>query len=50
MIGVALALIGIGVVLTFVIPWVGIPVGVAGLVLAIVYLAGFARRAAERKT
>ena len=47
MIGIALALIVIGVVLLFLIPWVGVPVGIVGLVLAILYLAGVGRRAAE---
>jgi uncharacterized membrane protein YccF (DUF307 family) len=46
MIGVALALIVIGVVFLFIIPWVGIPVGIVGLVLALLYLIGFGRRAA----
>jgi len=47
MIGVGIALIVVGVVLLFVIPWVGIPVGVVGLVLAVLYFAGFGRRAAR---
>jgi hypothetical protein len=47
MIGIALALIVIGVVLLFLIPWVGVPVGIVGLVLALLYLAGVGRRAAE---
>jgi Flp pilus assembly protein TadB len=47
MIGVGVALIIIGIIFLFVIPWVGIPVGVIGLVLAIAYFAGFGRRAAR---
>jgi hypothetical protein len=47
MIGVALALIAIGIVFLFVFPWVGIPVGLVGLILFVAYLAGFGRRAAE---
>jgi hypothetical protein len=47
MIGVALALIVVGVVLLFLIPWVGIPVGAVGVLLAVLYLVGFGRRAAE---
>ena len=47
MIGVALALIAIGIVMLFVLPWVGIPVGLVGLALFVAYLAGFGRRAAE---
>ena len=47
MIGVALALIVVGVVLLFIIPWVGIAAGIVGLILAILYVAGIGRRAAE---
>jgi hypothetical protein len=47
MIGLALAIIVIGIVFGFVIPWVGIVVGLVGLVLFIVFVAGFGRRAAE---
>ena len=49
MIGVALALIAIGIVMLFILPWVGIPVGIVGLVLFVAYLAGFGRRAAQGK-
>jgi hypothetical protein len=49
MIGVALALIAIGIVMLFLLPWVGIPVGIVGLILFVAYLAGFGRRAAEGK-
>jgi hypothetical protein len=48
MIGVAIAFIVVGVVFLFLIPWVGIPVGLVGLVLAILWVAGFGKRAAER--
>jgi hypothetical protein len=48
-IGVALAMIVVGVIFLFVIPWVGIPVGAVGLVLLLVYLAGMARRPVERR-
>jgi hypothetical protein len=47
MIGVAIALIVIGIVFGFVIPWVGIVVGVVGLLLFIAVVAGFGRRAAD---
>jgi uncharacterized membrane protein YccF (DUF307 family) len=47
MIGVALALIVIGVGLFFFVPFVGIPVGAVGLLLAVLYLVGFGRRAGE---
>ena len=48
MIGVALAAIVVGIIMTFFLPWVGIPIGVVGLILLIVYLAGWGRRAAEQ--
>jgi hypothetical protein len=47
MIGLALALIIVAIVFGFVIPWVGIVVGVVGLILLIAFLVGFGRRAAE---
>ena len=47
MIGVAIALVVIGIVFGFVIPWVGIVVGLVGLVLFIAFAAGFGRRAAD---
>ena len=47
MIGVALALIAIGIGMLFVVPWVGIPVGLVGLALFVAHLAGFVPRAAE---
>jgi hypothetical protein len=50
MIGVALAIIVIGVILLFIIPWVGIAAGIVGVILAILYVAGIGRRAAEPRT
>ena len=50
MIAVAVAFIVIGIVFLFVVPWVGIPVGIVGLVLAALWVAGFGRRAAARET
>jgi hypothetical protein len=50
MIGVALGLIVVGVILLFIIPWVGIAAGVVGVVLALLYAAGVGRRAAEPGT
>jgi hypothetical protein len=47
-IGVGIAFILIGVVFLFIVPWVGIPVGLVGLVLAILWVAGFGRRAIGR--
>jgi len=45
MIGVGIALIVLGVVFLFLVPWVGIPVGIVGLVLTLLWLAGFGRQA-----
>ena len=48
MLGVGIALLVIGVVFLFVIPWVGIPTGILGLILLIVYAVGAVRRPVER--
>ncbi len=50
MIGVGIAFIVLGVIFLFVIPWVGIAAGIVGLLLAILWVAGFGRRAAEGDT
>jgi len=47
MIGVGIALIVVGIIFLFIVPWVGIPVGIVGLILAVLYFAGFGRRAAQ---
>jgi hypothetical protein len=47
MIGLALALIVVGIVFLFVIPWVGIPLGIVGLLLFAGYLVGFGRRTTQ---
>jgi hypothetical protein len=47
MIGVALALIVIGIIFGFVIPFVGVVIGLVGLVLLVAFLFGFGRRAAR---
>ena len=44
MIGVGIALVMVGIVFLFIVPWVGIPVGIVGLALAILWVAGFGRR------
>jgi hypothetical protein len=44
-IGIALALVVLGVIFLFVVPWVGIAVGIVGLILAGLFVAGFGRRA-----
>ena len=48
MIGVAIAFIVVGVIFLFLVQWVGIVAGIVGLVLAILWVAGFGRGAAER--
>jgi hypothetical protein len=45
MIGVGIAFIVVGLVFLFIVPWVGIAAGIVGLVLAILWVAGFGRRA-----
>jgi hypothetical protein len=47
MIGFAIALVVIGIVFGFVIPWVGIVVGIVGFALFVALVAGFGRRAAQ---
>ena len=47
MIGLAIALVVIGLIFGFVIPWVGIVVGIIGVLLFIAFAAGFGRRAAS---
>jgi hypothetical protein len=42
MIGLGIAFVVIGIVLLFILPWVGIPVGIVGLVLAVLGFAGLA--------
>jgi hypothetical protein len=42
-IGVGIALIVLGVVFLFVIPWVGIVAGLVGLALAFLWIVGFGR-------
>jgi hypothetical protein len=44
-IGAALALVVLGIILLFMFPWAGLVVGVAGMVLVILFLLGFGRRA-----
>jgi hypothetical protein len=49
MIGVGLALVVLGLILLFIIPWVGIPVGIIGVILAVLWLAGIGRGLATRR-
>ena len=44
MIGVGVAFVIVGIGLLFLIPWAGIPVAIVGLVLSLLWLAGFGRR------
>jgi hypothetical protein len=44
-IGVGIALIVLGIVFLFVIPWVGIGAGLIGLMLAFLWIVGVGRRA-----
>lgn len=48
MLGAALAMVVIGIIFLFVIPWAGIVVGAVGLILLVLYLVGAARRPASR--
>jgi len=47
-IGVGIAFIVVGIIFLFVVPWVGIAAGFVGLLLEILWEAGFGRRALER--
>jgi predicted anti-sigma-YlaC factor YlaD len=47
-IGVAIAFIVAGVIFLFLVQWIGIVAGIVGLVLAILWVAGFGRGAPER--
>jgi Flp pilus assembly protein TadB len=50
MLAVALAAIVVGIVFLFIIPWVGVPVGVLGVILLAVYLFGAGRRATQPRS
>ncbi len=50
MIGLGIALIVIGIATFFFMPWVGVPIGIVGIVLAVLFFAGFGRRAARDTT
>jgi hypothetical protein len=43
-IGVGVALVILGIVLVFLVPWAGIPVAIVGLALCLLWFAGFGRR------
>jgi hypothetical protein len=42
-IGLGIAFVVIGIILLFFLPWVGIPIGIVGLVLVILWLGGLVR-------
>jgi hypothetical protein len=46
-IAVGLAFIVAGIIFLFFMPWIGIPVGLVGLVVAILWVAGFGSPAVE---
>jgi hypothetical protein len=50
MIAAALALILIGVIFLFIVPWVGIAAGAVGVVLFALFLVGLGRRPAQGPT
>jgi len=50
MLAVALAAIVVGIIFLFIIPWVGVPVGVIGAILLGVYLFGAGRRATQPRS
>jgi hypothetical protein len=45
MIGAAVGLVILGVILLFLFPWAGVVVGAVGVVLIVLFLVGFGRRA-----
>jgi hypothetical protein len=49
MIGVGVALVVVGLIFLFIIPWVGIPVGIVGVIIALLWFAGFLRSAARNE-
>ena len=49
MLGVALAAVVVGLILLFVIPWVGFVIGALGLILLLVYVIGAVRRPMTRE-
>jgi membrane protein implicated in regulation of membrane protease activity len=50
MIGLGIALLVIGVVTLFFMPWVGIPAAIVGLILVVLFFLGFGKRAARDTT
>jgi hypothetical protein len=50
MIGLGIALLLVGVVTLFFMPWVGVPAAIVGIVLIGLFIAGFGKRAARDTT
>jgi hypothetical protein len=50
MVFAAIGLIVLGLLLLFIVPWVGIIAGIVGLILVVLYLVGVGRRVAETET
>src|SRR5262249_10527257 len=48
-IGVSIRFIVVGIVFLLLIPWVGIAAGIVGLMLALLWVAGFGRHSVERE-
>jgi hypothetical protein len=47
-IGVGIAFIVLGIIFLFIVPFVGIAAGIVGLLLTVLWVAGFGRRAVSR--
>ena len=47
MLAVALAAVVVGIVFLFILPWVGIPVGIVGLALLAIWLFALVRKSPE---
>ena len=46
----AIRLIVLGLLLLFLVPWVGIPLGIIGLILVVLYLVGVGKTVAESES
>jgi hypothetical protein len=49
-IALAFVFVVIGIVFLFALPWVGVPIALVGLALAVLWMAGFARQAIRGRT
>ena len=47
MLGLAIALLVVGVIFFFVMPWIGLPLGIVGLVLLVLALTGVGKRTSD---